>query len=302
MPCFSPITGYQPVEGGRLHWVERKDSRPVQISCGHCIGCRIKRQREWTVRIMCESKMHRDSMFLLLSYDNEHKPRDNGLCYRDVQLFLKRTRQELDFPIRYFVCGEYGEKTLRPHYHMCLFGWRPDDAHRVSGVYSKHDIYSSPTLQRLWGKGKTDFGAITPQSAAYTASYVLKKWNGPDTEGRYERVTEDGEIRVVEREFARMSLKPGIGAEWFKKYHPEVMDSGWDAVRLIDGFKPIPKYFQTLYESISDLGHDEFMARMQELHEKNRWNSTPARLAVREECTAAQMKFGRELRGMSHEI
>lgn len=297
MACYRPIQAYQPVMGGPLRWAESKDSRPVSIACGSCIGCRIRRQREWTVRLMCESKMHADSMFLTLTYDDEHKPRDNGLCYRDVQLFLKRTRQELKRPVRYFVCGEYGDKTLRPHYHMCLFGWWPDDAMRVSGVYSQHQLYGSEVLSRLWGNGKADFGVVTPQSAAYTASYVLKKWNGPDTEGRYERVTEDGEIREVEREFARMSLKPGIGAEWFKKYFPEVMHSGWDAVRLMNGFKPVPKYFATMYEAMNDLDHEAFVGRLADMFEKDSWNSTPARLAVREEVAAAAISFGREVKG-----
>ena len=25
--------------------------------------------------------------------------------------------------VRYFHCGEYGEKFSRPHYHVCLFGF-----------------------------------------------------------------------------------------------------------------------------------------------------------------------------------
>jgi len=302
MACYHPITGYKPLEGGALHWAERENTRPVQIACGYCIGCRIKRQREWTVRLMCEKQMHADSMFLTLTYDDDHKPRDNGLCYRDVQLFMKRARKRFKLPLRYFVCGEYGDVTKRPHYHMCLFGLWPSDTVRVSGVYSSNDLYASEAIREVWGHGKCDFGQITPQSAAYTASYVLKKWHGDDREGRYERVTEDGEVRTVEREFAHMSLRPGIGAKWFEKYFPEVMNSGWDAVRVVDGFKPVPRYFVQMYKGIDDLDQEEFMFRLQELQDKNSWNATPARLAVREVVAAAGISFGREVKGVGHAI
>lgn len=251
---------------------------------------------------MCENQMHQDSMFLTLTYDDEHKPVDNGLCYRDVQLFLKRLRKSTKLPLRYFVCGEYGDKTLRPHYHMCLYGYWPSDSVQSNSVYSEHTVYKSESLASVWGKGFADFGDITPQSAAYTASYVLKKWHGQDHEGRYERVTEFGEVRTVEREFAHMSLKPGIGASWFQKYFPEVMHSGWDAVRVVDGFKPVPRYFQTLYEGIDDLDQEAFLLRLQELHNSNSWNATPARLAVREEVATARINFGREVKGEANAI
>ena len=45
----------------------------------------------------------------------------------DIQKFLKRLRinfkrhEGRDFTFKYFICSEYGNDTLRPHYHMILF-------------------------------------------------------------------------------------------------------------------------------------------------------------------------------------
>lgn len=302
MPCYAPLTAYQPAEGGAVSFHEVKDSRPVQLPCGGCIGCRITKQRAWTVRLLCENQMHRDSMFLTLTYDNDNMPADCGLHYRDVQLFNKRLRKH-GISFRFFVCGEYGERTLRPHYHMCLFGWRPDDAVKSNSVFSQHDIYKSDTLSRLWGKGFADFGEITPQSAAYTASYVLKKWNGPDEKGLYERVnTLTGEVVEVEREFARMSLKPGIGYNWLLKYHPEVFDSGHDQIRMGDGFMPVPRYFKRVYESLDSLSSEDFTNRCAEFCSRNAWNNTPSRLAVRELVAAARLSFRKQQKGDYSEV
>lgn len=299
MACFSPLRGFKPIEGGAILWAERKNTRPIELPCGHCIGCRIRRQREWTVRLMCEAKMHEHSMFVTLTYNNESKPIDNGLHYKDVQGFLHRLRKRITAKVRYFVCGEYGDASLRPHYHMCLFGFWPDDAYKSNSVYAINDLYKSRFVEEVWGKGFADFGQVTPQSAAYCAGYVLKKWNGPDHEGRYERIHEiTGEVTTVEREFAHMSLKPGIGAKWLEKYHPDLFKTGHDAMRVDNGWLPIPKYFKTLYESIDDLDMEAFMVRMQEWADKehNRWNSSSERLAIREEVATAKQSHYKQQR------
>ena len=48
------------------------------------------------------------------------------LYYRDAQNFLKRLRKQLskidkDEKVRYYIIGEYGTKSLRPHWHLLLF-------------------------------------------------------------------------------------------------------------------------------------------------------------------------------------
>lgn len=105
--------------------------------CGQCHHCRQTRRRQKTTRLMLEGAMHEHILFVTLTYMDEFLPTetfdpntgqvfshpDGVLEKRALQLFLKRLRKK--FPpktIRYFACGEYGDKNLRPHYHALLFG------------------------------------------------------------------------------------------------------------------------------------------------------------------------------------
>ena len=55
----------------------------------------------------------------------------------DFQKFIKRLRK--DYDIKYFACGEYGDKTLRPHFHAILFGVNFSDD-KIIFSKSKKDI------------------------------------------------------------------------------------------------------------------------------------------------------------------
>ena len=75
-------------------------------------------------------------------------------------------------------------------------------------------MYRSAELDSLWGLGHTSVGDMTLQSAGYVARYCLKI-TGRDAPDHYKRINLDtGEIYSIEPEFARMSLKPGIGNGW----------------------------------------------------------------------------------------
>ena len=71
--------------------------------------------------------MHAQSAFITLTYADEYLPSDGKLKYLDFQLFMKRLRKYCGKEISFFMCGEYGEKTARPHYHACIFGYDFDD-------------------------------------------------------------------------------------------------------------------------------------------------------------------------------
>lgn len=156
--------------------------------CGQCTPCRLNRRRLWTHRIMLESQLHEYSSFWTLTYSDECVPLDRSVSPRDTQLFLKRLRSMCpDRKIRYYLVGEYGDETQRPHYHVALFG-----------VHQLEDEW----VRTAWGLGHVDGQPITLQLAQYVAGYVVKK------------MTKDDDPRLAGRhpEFARMSLRPGIGA------------------------------------------------------------------------------------------
>lgn len=93
---------------------------------------------------------------------------------------------------------------------------------------------------------------MTFQSAAYVARYVCKKILGPKAQEHYTVVDGDtGEI-LGERdpEFVAMSRRPGIGAEWFKKFHGDLYPDGRCVVPGTWKVQRIPKYYDKLMEGV----------------------------------------------------
>ena len=159
----------------------------VKIPCRKCPGCIINKANDWAVRSTIEASAWKKNCFLTLTYAPEHLPKNRNLVKRDMQLFWKRLRKctegdeewvwknRREKPIRFFYCGEYGPKTLRPHYHAGVFNFWPTDAKPFN--ISKHgdQYYTSETLNRIWGNGYVIIGRLDYESAAYIARYTMKK-------------------------------------------------------------------------------------------------------------------------------
>lgn len=156
--------------------------------CGQCMPCRINKRRQWTTRMMLESLGHKSNIFITLTYDDDHKPEDNSVTKKEIQLFFKRLRNNTGKQYRYFACGEYGEKTKRPHYHAVIFGGSIDD---------------NDAIEKAWGKGFITIAEFSRQRASYVAGYTIKKLTQEDA-------FDDGR----QPEFALMSRMPGIGLNY----------------------------------------------------------------------------------------
>lgn len=245
MPCNFPVTGFRG-PGGRMVDTRAKSLAgvPLSVPCGRCAGCRLDKVREWSTRISHEAKMHDENIFLTLTYSDEFIPDNYSLNIRDYQLFMKRLRKALSpKKVRYYACGEYGERTLRPHYHSILFGWRPSD----SVVWRKSDkghlYYRSEFLENVWGLGHVEFGDVTPQNGSYVAGYALKKMRGSCDPEKYKRLSPvTGEFVEVVPEFGLMSSNPGIGSSWFSEFESDVYPK--DFVVLDGEKRPIPRYYK----------------------------------------------------------
>lgn len=255
------------------------------------------------MRCLHESKCYEKNCFVTLTYDDEHLPANHSLTYVDFQLFMKRLRKYYShrddynnlwrLPIRFFACGEYGDQTKRPHYHACLFG--TDFADRVFDrrLASGSALHSSKILSSLWTHGFCSVGDVTFESAAYVARYIMKKRFGDvaNEHSHYRFVDDYGEIHYREPEFARMSLKPGIGAPWYAKYSSEVYPRDEVIVRG-KRLKP-PKFYDTLLDS-RDFDTYEFVlyARSKKALQLAE-DATPARLKVRERVARAGLNVKR---------
>lgn len=207
----------------------------------------------WAIRCVHESKMYSQNCFLTLTYDNDHLPSGGTLVLRDLQLFLKRLHNKLlrerGFGIRYFAAGEYGEENGRPHYHALVFGYQFTDLRKYKQNARGEMVFTSKSLEALWGLGQCKIGAVTYASAAYVARYALKKVDGAKREaGHYESVSADGVVMERLPEFALMSRRPGIGTAYYEKYGGEIR--AHDNV-IIDG-KPVPsiRYYDLKFEAI----------------------------------------------------
>lgn len=190
----------------------------VLLPCGQCMECRIKKAREWSIRLLHEKQLHEKSCFLTLTYNDENLPKDKGLHVDHVQKFLKDYRHELDRKqggkkIRFFCAGEYGSKSFRPHYHLIIFGDDFTKDRLLYGVSHGHKYYISDTLKRLWPYGYHIIGSVTNDSVMYVARYVTKKITGSISAFYY-----DG----IKPEFSTMSRRPGIAHDWLMKHSQDI--------------------------------------------------------------------------------
>lgn len=290
MPCFHPAKAYSLASGG-ISFVERGDViGDVKLPCGQCLGCRLDRARDWSLRIGHESKLHQANIFLTLTYDDANLPNPPSLTYSDFQLFAKRLRKARG-PFRFFMCGEYGDQTRRPHYHAIIFGLDFADKKRWGGS-DKMPTFTSGELTRIWGKGMTVFGAVTPQSANYVARYNLKKITGQTAEYHYRWTDpESGEVHQLEPEFCHMSTRPGIGAPWYEKFHADVHTHDYvirDAAK-----NPVPRYYDKLAKKAGIYELDELKQQREIKARPKAWNNTPERLAVRETVLKARTSLSK---------
>lgn len=285
--CVRPLTAWQ-TDDGLIVFAERgRIKRELSLPCGRCVGCRLERARQWSVRCMHESQMHDVSTFVTLTYSPENCP--TGLVYRDFQLFMKKLRKRFG-PVRFFMCGEYGPENWRPHYHAVLFGVFFDDRELFSTA-GQLPVYTSKTLEKIWGLGFVTCGDVTLESAQYCARYVLKKVTGPDADAHYERVSlSTGEIVRVPSEFCRMSLKPGIGATWLEKFHADVYGWEHDEVRVFDRSGKPPRYYDKKYAALVPEKHEHLELLRYRKGTLCAGENEPDRLAVQEQVMLAKIK------------
>jgi len=227
------------------------------------------------------------SAFITLTYNEDSVPTDYGLNVRDLQLFHKKLRHRFG-PFRYYAAGEYGPVNLRPHYHAILFGIDFKADRIPIGDNPRGDRrYLSPLLERTWGMGRTELGSVTPASAAYVAKYCVTRRTGEQADEIYRR-TKHGHEWQVQPEFAIMSLKPGIGETWYRKYKNDVFPSD---ETIVDG-KPVktPKYYTTLLEREDPETHERIKLRRTQQGRQRRADNTPERLDAKELLLEIQEK------------
>lgn len=218
-----------------------EDYEPITVACGKCVECLQAKADEWSFRIMDECSCWQENCFITLTYNNDHLPENGTLVKKDLQDFLKRLRRKLEpRRVRFFACGEYGSKGLRPHYHLIVFNWLPDDMEYWQTDKSGAEIYRSATIESLWTFGFSSVGFVTLHTAKYCAKYMQKL-----------NCVRDSCIKP----YTVMSNRPGIG-----KYTVNCADLADDRLYREGKSIHLPRYYLKVLEQD---GHDlaEFIER-----------------------------------------
>lgn len=149
----------------------KRTNEKVTVPCGKCPKCLARRISGWSFRILKQYEVSESALFLTLTYDTKHVPiTPSGfmsLQTRDCQLFFKRLRKAHNgsAALKYYLCGEYGGKTNRPHYHAILF-----NADR-------------PLIQDAWNLGSVHYGSVNGASVGYCLKYMSKPGRFPKFQG-----------------------------------------------------------------------------------------------------------------------
>lgn len=286
MPCYNPLKGIQDPDGK----VRIRRSVPatwpgqITVPCGQCIGCRLRRNRDWAVRIYHESKQHDRNCFLTLTYDDDHLV-DDELHLEHWQTFIKRLRSKLSpNRIRYFHAGEYGDLWGRPHYHAAIFGEDFFETRRPAGKSRRgFETWHSDIIDSCWPGGIARIQDLTMDAALYIAKYTLKKITGPKARTHY---------HGRQPEYATMSLKPGLGAGWQARYQDETYR---DDFIVIKGkrYAP-PKYYDNQYELSG--GDIETIKAARQRRAARYDNDSLKRLSVKETVLRAKLRIPKEPR------
>lgn len=185
----------------------------ITVPCGQCPECLAKRQNDWKLRLMEESKNYTYMYFFTLTYSDDNLPlTDEGLstaCKREVQLWIKRFRMaferskgiKLSDYMKYFICAEYGPNgTHRPHYHGLI-------------MTDLDEVAISPLFNE-WRreKGFVDLQSvpINPDERQAVSNYVSKYC----CKGEFSSRQDDIAAGKIEKAWSIMSK--GIGESYVK--------------------------------------------------------------------------------------
>jgi len=306
MPCTRPIRARRDLDGGITLLKGVPDARlfgggtkpELELPCGHCLDCKIRRSQDWATRATHEAEQHLSNCFLTLTFSDEglalrelqHGTHPYDLAMGDWQRFAKRLRKETKF--RYFQVGEYGDDEKRPHYHALIFGedFRGDGEQWTDE--KGHPAWLSRTVEKCWPYGFHELKELTPETVNYVCRYVQKKLWGEKLKSSLERIDcETGESVTVRPELASMSRRPGIGHKWWEKYGKEVFPD--DFVVLKGKKVPVPRYYMTQLEKENQELHELVKEERCKSAAGRVADNIPERRLVREKVTKGRVGLSR---------
>lgn len=269
-------------------WNDLSKYEVQEIPCGHCYACRLSYAADWATRLMLEKTYYPDDecWFVTLTYDDEHlvtpeeyeytepltkymlahdiKPKTtiykndgtwNGtLIPEHVQTFIRDLRYMYkDNPrkIRYYLCGEYGTETLRPHYHLIIFGAPFKDLYDCHIDKNFKECWKAQEIDKLWKYGTiTQACHVEWSNCGYVARYCMKKVGDTWSIKEWAKLGKSPE-------FVRMSRD--IGFRYYEDHKDEIWATDSIIMKTVKGnigsTKP-PKAFMRKLEK-EDIGKSQ---------------------------------------------
>lgn len=163
-------------ETGELNQASCQDENGVNINCFGIVNrsldiwkeCR-RRLNETSKNVLSQYTQDYDYGSLLIRYVYT-----DSLDYADTQKFLKRIRASLTYRLgesapkmSYIVCGEYGPRTHRPHWHLVLMFDKPIENFTT---YVKECWKFGFSVTEQIGSSKEDFARV----GSYISKYIVK--------------------------------------------------------------------------------------------------------------------------------
>lgn len=246
--CLTPYSIKNPSPTGE---------RVIPVPCGKCVECRKNRANQWHFRLRQEEKRSHNAVFLTLTYDTDHVPiTPKGYMSLDKKSHLTKFLNLLrkwhyrndkygkDWRIKYYLCGEYGTLSDRPHYHAIMFN------------------VDKLAIAECWQYGDIHIGDVTGASLMYTLKYMVK-------EGKIPKHQNDDRIP----EFSRMSKKLGsnyLDDERNVKWHKADINRNY--IVDLGGIKiPLPRYYrERIYTESERIRQRKRIIKMQNEAEEKR--------------------------------
>jgi len=269
MPCFSQKTAYQSrgcnwskYEIGKnsplrfsvsIDDLRRQKYSEIKVDCEQCIGCKMRRARHFSMRVMDESLQYKRNCFITLTYNTESLPPYGSLRMSDVQSFVKRLRKKLlkkGVKIRTFGGMEYGDIGGRPHYHIIIFGYDFSEDRFPIRYERGNVLYDSPFLAQTWGNGFVSVGSLTPDSAIYVCKYITAKANNTLADNKYVVSIDGKKVQLTHEGSCAMSRRPGLGRKFFEKNWFNMFPHDY---RYENGHKvKPPRYYTKLFRKMAE--------------------------------------------------
>lgn len=225
----------------------------VMRPCGYCSGCLRKKANDWKVRLAHEIQLSEQVTFLTLTYDDKNLPQDKSVDKDAFVKYVKRLRSRLKRRkhkgITYFGCGEYGDKTARPHYHIILFGI---SAQHYRELFCKQEQSDRWIKDTLWTDGFTRPEDVRSpvRASSYVSNYLVKSFRSlkrvkvrkSDGNGfSYEWRRKDG------RKLPFIKYSNGLGAKWLDTIDAQTAKR--EGYVVLGGSKySVPRYYRERWE------------------------------------------------------